>query len=225
MNISIAIDGPCGAGKSTVALAVAERLGGHYLDTGAMYRAVGLYMLSLGIAPDDAEKVPEALKNCLVDVTYDEDNRQHTLLNGKDVSGEIRTPEVSMAASAVGTVKAVRVMLVSRQRELAARLFLVCDGRDIGTCVIPDALLKVYLTAAAEERARRRLAQMNDPSATFEQVLEDVNKRDYNDMHRAESPLTQAEDAVVVDTTHMDFDQVVDTLVKLYLDRLNKIKL
>ena len=225
MNISIAIDGPCGAGKSTVALAVAERLGGHYLDTGAMYRAVGLYMLSLGIAPDDAEKVPEALKNCLVDVSYDEENRQHTLLNGKDVSGEIRTPEVSMAASAVGTVKAVRVMLVSRQRELAARLFLVCDGRDIGTCVIPDALLKVYLTAAAEERARRRLAQMNDPSATFEQVLEDVNKRDYNDMHRAESPLTQAEDAVVVDTTHMDFDQVVDTLVKLYLDRLNKIKL
>ncbi len=225
MNISIAIDGPCGAGKSTVALAVAERLGGHYLDTGAMYRAVGLYMLSLGIAPDDAEKVPEALKNCLVDVSYDQDNRQHTLLNGKDVSGEIRTPEVSMAASAVGTVKAVRVMLVSRQRELAARLFLVCDGRDIGTCVIPDALLKVYLTAAAEERARRRLAQMNDPSATFEQVLEDVNKRDYNDMHRAESPLTQAEDAVVVDTTHMDFDQVVDTLVKLYLDRLNKIKL
>ena len=225
MNISIAIDGPCGAGKSTVALAVAERLGGHYLDTGAMYRAVGLYMLSLGIAPDDAEKVPEALKNCLVDVSYDEENRQHTLLNGKDVSGEIRTSEVSMAASAVGTVKAVRVMLVARQRELAARLFLVCDGRDIGTCVIPDALLKVYLTAAAEERARRRLAQMNDPSATFEQVLEDVNKRDYNDMHRAESPLTQAEDAVVVDTTHMDFDQVVDTLVKLYLDRLNKIKL
>ena len=224
MNISIAIDGPCGAGKSTVALAVAERLGGHYLDTGAMYRAVGLYMLSLGIAPDDAEKVPEALKNCLVDVSYDEENRQHTLLNGKDVSGEIRTPEVSMAASAVGTVKEVRVMLVSRQRELAARLFLVCDGRDIGTCVIPDALLKVYLTAAAEERARRRLAQMNDPSATFEQVLEDVNKRDYNDMHRAESPLTQAEDAVVVDTTHMDFDQVVDTLVKLYLDRLNKIR-
>ena len=223
MNISIAIDGPCGAGKSTVALAVAERLGGHYLDTGAMYRAVGLYMLSLGIAPDDAEKVPEALKNCLVDVTYDEDNRQHTLLNGKDVSGEIRTPEVSMAASAVGTVKAVRVALVARQRELAARLFLVCDGRDIGTCVIPDALLKVYLTAAAEERARRRLAQMNDPSATFEQVLEDVNKRDYNDMHRAESPLTQAEDAVVVDTTHMDFDQVVDTLVKLYLDRLGRL--
>ncbi len=224
MNISIAIDGPCGAGKSTVALAVAERLGGHYLDTGAMYRAVGLYMLSLGIAPDDAEKVPEALKNCLVDVSYDQDNRQHTLLNGKDVSGEIRTPEVSMAASAVGTVKAVRVMLVSRQRELAARLFLVCDGRDIGTCVIPDALLKVYLTAAAEERARRRLAQMNDPSATFEQVLEDVNKRDYNDMHRAESPLTQAEDAVVVDTTYMDFDQVVETVTALYKKRREAVK-
>ena len=224
MNISIAIDGPCGAGKSTVALAVAERLGGHYLDTGAMYRAVGLYMLSLGIAPDDAEKVPEALKNCLVDVSYDEENRQHTLLNGKDVSGEIRTPEVSMAASAVGTVKAVRVMLVARQRELAARLFLVCDGRDIGTCVIPDALLKVYLTAAAEERARRRLAQMNDPSATFEQVLEDVNKRDYNDMHRAESPLTQAEDAVVVDTTYMDFDQVVEMVTALYKKRREAVK-
>ena len=223
MNISIAIDGPCGAGKSTVALAVAERLGGHYLDTGAMYRAVGLYMLSLGIEPSDAEKVPEALKNCLVDVTYDEENRQHTLLNGRDVSGEIRTPEVSMAASAVGTVKAVRVALVARQRELAQRMFLVCDGRDIGTCVIPDALLKIYLTAAAEERARRRLAQMNDPNASFEQVLEDVNKRDYNDMHRAESPLTQAEDAVVVDTTYMDFDQVVETVTKLYKERREAI--
>lgn len=219
MNISIAIDGPCGAGKSTVALAVAERLGGHYLDTGAMYRAVGLYMLSLGIEPSDAEKVPEALKDCLVDVTYDKENRQHTLLNGRDVSGEIRTPEVSMAASAVGTVKAVRVTLVARQRELAGRMFLVCDGRDIGTCVIPDALLKIYLTASPEERARRRLAQLNDPSATFEKVLEDVNKRDYNDMHRAESPLTQAEDAVVVDTTHMDFDQVVETVTKLYEQR------
>ncbi len=219
MNISIAIDGPCGAGKSSVALAVAERLGGHYLDTGAMYRAVGLYMLSMGIEPSDAEKVPEALKNCLVDVSYDKENRQHTLLNGKDVSGEIRTPEVSMAASAVGTVKAVRVALVARQRELAGRMFLVCDGRDIGTCVIPDALLKIYLTAAAEERARRRLAQMNDPDVTFEQVLSDVNKRDYNDMHRAESPLTQAEDAVVVDTTHMDFDQVVDEVTRLYRER------
>ncbi len=224
MNISIAIDGPCGAGKSTVALAVAERLGGHYLDTGAMYRAVGLYMLSLGIEPSDAEKVPEALKNCLVDVTYDEENRQHTLLNGRDVSGEIRTPEVSMAASAVGTVKAVRVALVARQRELAQRMFLVCDGRDIGTCVIPDALLKIYLTAAAEERARRRLAQMNDPNASFEQVLEDVNKRDYNDMHRAESPLTQAEDAVVVDTTYMDFDQVVETVTALYKERREAVK-
>ena len=223
MNISIAIDGPCGAGKSTVALAVAERLGGHYLDTGAMYRAVGLYMLSLGIEPSDAEKVPEALKNCLVDVTYDEENRQHTLLNERDVSGEIRTPEVSMAASAVGTVKAVRVALVARQRELAQRMFLVCDGRDIGTCVIPDALLKIYLTAAAEERARRRLAQMNDPDASFEQVLEDVNKRDYNDMHRAESPLTQAEDAVVVDTTYMDFDQVVETVTELYKKRREAI--
>ena len=224
MNISIAIDGPCGAGKSTVALAVAERLGGHYLDTGAMYRAVGLYMLSLGIEPSDAKKVPEALKNCLVDVTYDEENRQHTLLNGRDVSGEIRTPEVSMAASAVGTVKAVRVALVARQRELAQRMFLVCDGRDIGTCVIPDALLKIYLTAAAEERARRRLAQMNDPDASFEQVREDVNKRDYNDMHRAESPLTQAEDAVVVDTTYMDFDQVVETVTALYKERREAVK-
>ncbi len=224
MNISIAIDGPCGAGKSSVALAVAERLGGHYLDTGAMYRAVGLYMLSMGIEPSDAEKVPEALKNCLVDVSYDEENRQHTLLNGKDVSGEIRTPEVSMAASAVGTVKAVRVALVARQRELAGRMFLVCDGRDIGTCVIPDALLKIYLTAAAEERARRRLAQMNDPDVTFEQVLSDVNKRDYNDMHRAESPLTQAEDAVVVDTTYMDFDQVVETVTALYKERREAVK-
>ena len=220
MNKSIAIDGPCGAGKSSVAGAVAKRLGGHYLDTGAMYRAAGVYMLENGVSTDDAESVAKNISNADIDVKYDASGAQHTYLNGRDITGSLRTPEVSMAASKVGAVGEVRRFLVARQKALAEKLFLVCDGRDIGTVVIPDAALKIYLTADAEERARRRFNEMADKACGFESVLEDVNRRDYNDMHRAESPLTKAEDAVVVDSTHMTIDEVVEHITGLYLQRM-----
>ena len=217
---SIAIDGPCGAGKSSVAKEVALKLGGHYLDTGAMYRAVGIYMLDHGIDVNDAQAVADHAHEALVDVSYTENNEQRTILCGEDVTGRLRTPEVSMAASAVSAVKIVRTLMVARQKELADQMFLVCDGRDIGTCVITDALLKIYLTADAEERARRRFNEMEDKSCGFEAVLRDVNQRDYNDMHREESPLCQAEDAVVVDSTHMTIEEEVELIMKLYRERL-----
>ena len=218
-NRSIAIDGPCGAGKSTVADEVAKRLGGHYLDTGAMYRAVGLYMLSQGIDINDTAAVDAAADGAKVDVSYTENGQQRTFLSGEDVTEQLRTPEVSMAASLVSKAGNVRKMLVRRQKELAAKLFLVCDGRDIGTCVITDAALKIYLTATAEERARRRFNQMEDKSCGFEAVLKDINQRDYNDTHREISPLMKAEDAVELDTTNLDFEQVVQKVIDLYRER------
>ncbi len=218
-NRSIAIDGPCGAGKSTVAKEAALRLGGHYLDTGAMYRAVGLYMLGKGIDVNDEAAVAKNAPDALVDVKYDENENQHTYLNGEDVSGSLRTPEVSMAASAVSKVGIVRTLMVKRQKELAREMFLVCDGRDIGTCVITDAALKIYLTAEPEERARRRFNEMADKSCGFEAVLNDINQRDYNDMHREISPLRKADDAVELDTTHLSFEQVVEEVVRMYRAR------
>ena len=217
MNRSIAIDGPCGAGKSTIAALAARRLGGHYLDTGAMYRAVGLFMLENGIDCADASAVAANVDRAVITLNYDMDNVQHTCLNGRDVSGLIRTPAVSMAASAVAQVKNVRLALVARQKQLAGEMFLVADGRDIGTHVITDAALKIFLTAAPEERARRRLAQNG---GCFEQVLEDINKRDYNDTHREESPLAKAQDAVEIDTTCMTIEQVTEKIVGLYRERV-----
>ena len=219
---SIAIDGPCGAGKSTVAVEAARRLGGNYLDTGAMYRAVGVYMLDAGVDPADASEVLAHAENACVDVKYTPEGEQHTYLNGVDVTARLRTPEVSRAASAVATVKRVRELMVKRQKELASEMFLVCDGRDIGTCVITDAALKIYLTADAEERARRRFNQMEDKSCGFEAVLRDINARDYNDMHREESPLRKADDAVQLDTTHMTFDEVVQEVTRLYRERIKE---
>ena len=220
VNRSIAIDGPCGAGKSTVADEVAKRLGGHYLDTGAMYRAVGLYMLSKGIDINDTAAVDANAEGAHVDVKYTENSEQRTFLNGEDVTDQLRTPEVSMAASLTSKAGNVRRMLVKRQKELAQEMFLVCDGRDIGTCVITDAALKIYLTATAEERARRRFNQMADKSCGFEAVLKDINQRDYNDMHREISPLMKAEDAVELDTTNLDFEQVVNRVMELYKGRM-----
>ena len=220
-NKSIAIDGPCGAGKSTVASEAARLLGGHYLDTGAMYRAVGLYMLEKGVDINDTKAVDENAAGANVDVKYTADNEQRTFLNGTDVTSRLRTSEVSMAASLVSKSAMVRTMLVRRQKELAGEMFLVCDGRDIGTCVITDAALKIYLTATAEERARRRFNQMEDKSCGFEAVLKDINQRDYNDMHREISPLMKAEDAVELDTTSLSFDEVVSKVVKLYRERVN----
>jgi len=219
MNRSIAIDGPCGAGKSTIAKAVAAKLGGYYLDTGAMYRAMGVFMLKSGVNLDDAAQIEGKCTEAAVSVSYTEKGEQRTLLGGEDVTSLLRTPEVSTAASKVGAVGAVRRLMVKRQQELVKEFFLVCDGRDIGSVVIPDSVLKIYLTAKPEVRARRRLNEPQYEGKTFAQVLADVNDRDYRDMHRDESPLTQTEDAFVVDSSNMTPEKVVDTIVREYKNR------
>ena len=216
---SVAIDGPVGAGKSCVAKKVAERLNAAYLDTGAMYRAVGLYMLETGVSREDGAAIAENAGKARVDVRY-EGREQRTYLNGRDVTGELRRPEVSLASSAVAKVHAVREALVNRQRELARGISLVMDGRDIGTCVLTDATLKIFLTAAPEERARRRFRQMNGRGVqSFEDVLNDLIRRDRNDMSRAESPLRCAEDAVELDSTSLTEDEVVERIVSLLMER------
>ena len=214
--ITIAIDGPVGAGKSCIAALVAKRLGILYLDTGAMYRAVGLYMLRNGVDPHDAINVAKRAPLAHVDVRY-EDGEQRVLLGGEDVSEAIRNNEVSMAASAVSAVAVVRHLMVSRQQEIARARSLVMDGRDIGTCVLPEATLKVYLTADAEERARRRCQQLAQKGVTvpLEQVLSELKARDYADMTRAVSPLRQADDAVLIDSTSLTVEQVADRILAL----------
>ncbi|MBQ7455854.1 MAG: (d)CMP kinase [Clostridia bacterium] len=216
--LSIAIDGPVGAGKSTVADEVARRLDILHLDTGAMYRAVGLAALDAGL---DIQDEPAVVALCErggahVDVRY-ENGAQVTLLNGEDVSSRIRTQEVGGAASAVSRYAEVRHMLVRRQRELAAAQPMLLDGRDIGTVVLPNAALKVYLTASPEARARRRLNQLLEKGeqADFADVLAEVNARDFQDMNRAVDPLRRAEDAVVVDSSNLSFEETVQAILNL----------
>lgn len=209
----IALDGPSGAGKSTVAKAVAKKLDIAYLDTGAMYRTVGLYMYKNGvdISPD---AVKAALPGCNIEVCYN-GREQIMLLDGKNVSKEIREHHVSSLASRVSAIPCVREYLVALQQKIAQGRSFVLDGRDIGTCVLPNAKYKFFLTASASERARRRcleLEQKGTPIA-FEQVLADIEKRDYDDSHRAISPLRRADDAVLVDSTDMSAQQVIDHIV------------
>lgn len=202
----IAIDGPSGAGKSTIAKKVAEELAIDYIDTGAMYRAVGLKMLRLGIPMEENDVLFEMLEN--TDVDFSEGR---VYLDGEDVSGLIRTQEVSKAASDCSAFASVRKKLVELQRAMGKRKSVIMDGRDIGTVVLKDAEYKFYLTADAEERALRRFRELQEKGSedTYEKVLEDVNRRDYNDMHREVDPLRQAEDAVLIDSTHMSIDEVV----------------
>ncbi len=206
---SIAIDGPSGAGKSTIAKALAKSLGAMYLDTGAMYRAFGLYMLRRGAASD-----PPAIAACVndVDITVDYvDGAQRIFLGGEDVSAAIREPEVSMAASNVSAVPEVRERMVALQRKIAEGHSVVMDGRDIGTVVLPGATLKVFLTASAEERARRRCLELEEKgmSEPYEKVLKEMIERDYQDTHRAASPLRPAEDARHVDSSDLTLDETV----------------
>lgn len=208
-TFSIAIDGPAGAGKSTIAKALARSLGAMYLDTGAMYRAFGLYMLRRG-----ADRDPAAIAACVDDVDIDvryEDGAQRMFLLGEDVTQAIRQPEVSLAASNVSAVPQVRERMVALQRKIAEGRSVVMDGRDIGTVVLPNATLKIYLTASAEERARRRCLELEQKGTPvpYEQVLKDMIERDYQDTHRAASPLKPAEDAVHVDTSDLTLDQSV----------------
>ena len=216
MRLNIAIDGPVGAGKSTISDAVAARLGILHLDTGAMYRALGLTALRKGMDPQDEERIIALCRELDVSVRHEADG-QHTLVRGEDVTGLIRTPEVSMAASTVSRYAEVRKEMVRIQQQLAAETDMLVDGRDICTTVLPNATAKMYLTADAEERARRRFLQMKEKGeeVPFEQVLEELKKRDQQDMNRAVEPLRQAPDAVLVDTTHLSFEETVDAILRI----------
>ena len=216
MSLNIAIDGPVGAGKSSISDAVATRLGILHLDTGAMYRALGLTALRRGIDVGDEKKITELCEALQFGVKYGQ-NGQRTLVEGEDVTGLIRTPEVSMAASTVSRYADVRRRMVRLQQELAAQTDMVLDGRDICTTVLPNATAKIYLTASAEERARRRYKEMAEKGMpdTYEQVLEDLKKRDEQDMNRPVEPLRKAEDAVEVDSTGLSFDETVETILRI----------
>ncbi len=216
MRLNIAIDGPVGAGKSTVADVVAARLGILHLDTGAMYRALGLAALRRGVDLQDEQACVALCQSLPVSVTYGEGG-QRTFVEGEDVTGLIRTPDVSMAASTISRYADVRRAMVAVQQKLAAETDMLLDGRDICTTVLPNAPVKVYLTASAEVRARRRWKEMKEKGMeeSFEQVLEEVRRRDEQDMNREVEPLRQAEDAVLVDSSELTFEQTVDAILAL----------
>ncbi|MCQ2554795.1 MAG: (d)CMP kinase [Clostridia bacterium] len=207
----IAIDGPSGAGKSTVAKTVAKVLGIEYIDTGAMYRAIGLKMVRLGIPFVEDEALLKMLEETDIDFAYGK-----VFLDGEDVSGLIRTNEISKAASDCSAFKSVRVKLVEIQQGLGKKKSIIMEGRDICTVVLTDAEFKYFLTASAEERARRRYKELveKDPSADYDDILRQINERDYNDSHREVDPLRQAEDAILIDSSDMSIDEVVDFIVK-----------
>lgn len=215
--INIAIDGPAGAGKSTAAKALAAKLGIVYVDTGAMYRALALKAVRLGIEPDDEEKVLPFLPDTEVDIAY-QDGFQHIFLDGEDVSTLIRTEKVSQAASMISTLPCVRKKLTQLQRKIAKSRSVVMDGRDIGTVVLPDAEYKFFITASPEERAKRRYLEYKIKGTlaerSFEDILKEINIRDFRDSHREAAPLRAAEDAVIIDTSNMDIDETVKTVFK-----------
>ena len=216
MRLNIGIDGPVGAGKSSVADAVAARLGILHLDTGAMYRALGLTALREGMDVQDEQAIINLCRNLGVSVRHEADG-QHTLVRGEDVTGLIRTPEVSMAASTVSRYAEVRKEMVRIQQQLASETDMVLDGRDICMTVLPNATAKIYLTASAEERARRRYLEMQEKGQkdSFEKVLEDLRKRDEQDMNRPVEPLRQAPDAVLVDSSNLTFDETVEAILAI----------
>ena len=219
--INVAIDGPAGAGKSTIAKAAAKKLGYIYVDTGALYRAVGVYSLRNGVDTTDGEAVAKTLPSVSVELKF-QDGVQHVYLNGEDVSEEIRTPQASMAASHVSAVPAVRQFLFDLQRDIAAKNNCIMDGRDIGTVVLPHAQVKIFLTASPEARAKRRFIELQAKGAkdTFEQVLADLKQRDYNDSHREVAPLKPADDSVLVDTTALTLEASVEKVIEVIKEKL-----
>ena len=214
--ISVAIDGPAGAGKSSISRIAAKRLGFIYVDTGALYRAVGLKFSLSGADTSLNCDIDGILADTTVDIRF-KDGEQRVYLDGRDVSSEIRTPAASMMASAVSAKPQVRAFLLEMQRKLARENNVVMDGRDIGTVVLPNAKVKIYLTASAEVRAERRLKELTEKgeNVTFKEVYEDMVKRDYDDMHREIAPLKQAEDAVLADTTNCNFEASVELILKI----------
>lgn len=218
--VSVAIDGPAGAGKSTLARRLAAQLGYIYVDTGAMYRAVGLYALRAGQDPKDNAAVEGLLPQISLRLDCP-DGEQHIYLNGEDVSSAIRTEQAGMAASAVGANPAVRAFLLETQRQMARTQNVLMDGRDIGTVVLPDAAVKIFLTASPEARAARRWKEYQEKGqqVSYEQVLEDVRQRDYQDTHRETAPLRQAEDAVLLDTSELDFEQSLAAMAAIIAEK------
>lgn len=224
MGKNIAIDGPAGAGKSTIARAAASKLGFIYVDTGALYRSIGLYCLNNDIETTDRTGVERILPDISVQLKY-LDGAQRVILNDNDVSEEIRKPECSMAASNVSAIPVVREFLFELQRKMARENDVIMDGRDIGTVILPDAEVKIFLTASPEERANRRFKELvekgNNPD--YDELLKEINQRDYNDMHRETAPLKQADDAILFDTTTLGKDEVVDELLKIISEKLGDI--
>ena len=219
--VSVAIDGPAGAGKSTLARRLAAEMGYIYVDTGAMFRTIGLYALRKGMDPKDNEKVTALLPEIGLRVDCI-DGEQHIYLNGEDVSTSIRTEEAGMAASAVGANPEVRAFLLDLQRNMAKTQNVLMDGRDIGTVVLPHATVKIFLTATPEARATRRWKeyQAKGINTPYEEVLADVKQRDYQDTHRAAAPLRQAEDAVLLDTSELNFEQSLDAMKEIIAQKV-----
>lgn len=221
-TFSVAIDGPAGAGKSTLARAAAKELGFYYVDTGAIYRAVGYHMWMMGIGPKDADGIRRFLDDVNLSVEYDDDGMQHMILNGKDVTDEIRTPLMSSYASGVSAQACVRDFLLDMQRKLARRHNVVMDGRDIATVVLPNADVKIFLTASPEIRAKRRFAELQakGEKTTLEKVLSDMRARDKQDSTRAVAPLRCAPDAVKLDTSEMNLEEAKNAILKLVRRKL-----
>ena len=220
MSFNIAIDGPAGAGKSTIAKQLAKELSFIYVDTGAMYRSMALYFMRNGIAKEDEAAISDACKTVEVSIAY-ENGEQQVLLNGENVSKEIRKEEVGKMASATSVYKEVRTKLVELQQKLAADKDVIMDGRDIGTCVLSNAQVKIYLTASVETRAERRYQELQEKGAAcdLEVIKKDIADRDYQDMHREISPLKQAEDAILVDSSDMGIEEVVETIKNIYREK------
>ena len=219
---SVAVDGPSGAGKSTLAKAVAAELHILYVDTGAIYRTIGYYARRQGVDAHDTQAVIDLLPQVKIEMRYDEQGLQHMLLHGVDVTQEIRLPEMSLYASAVSAIPEVRAFLLEMQRDFARRSSVIMDGRDIGTVVLPHADVKIFLQADVEIRAQRREKELRERGTPrpFAQVLAEMKERDYNDTHRAAAPLHPAQDAVVVDTSHMDFQQSRDALLTIIREKV-----
>lgn len=219
-SFNIAIDGPAGAGKSTIARLAAKRLGFVYVDTGAMYRAIALYFLRKGIRPEDVQTIASLVQGAEITIRY-VDGTQQVILNGEDVSGQIRTEEVGNMASATSAIPAVRAHLLELQRNLAASANVIMDGRDIGTCILPDADVKIFLTASTSVRAMRRYRELQEKGmmCNLEEIEQDIIERDARDMNRETAPLKQAEDAMLLDSSDMTLEQVVQAILEAAFSR------
>ena len=219
---AIAIDGPAGAGKSTIAKRLAKELGYHYVDTGAIYRTVAYFMDLLGVSPKDSDGVERYIDELTIQIEYDEEGKQHMLMNGMDVTDEIRTQDISQKASLVSAQPVVREVLLDMQRDVAKAHNVIMDGRDIGTVVLPKADVKIFLTASPEVRAKRRCDELlaKGQKVNYEQVLKDIIQRDYQDTHREIAPLKLARDSVKVDTSELDIDGVIATIEAIIKEKI-----